>query len=273
MEKTPHTFTHIRRPAVAGMFYPDNPLVLQQTVDGFLAAATPPPIPAVRAVIVPHAGYPYSGPVAAFSYRAVAERLAPPARIYLLGPAHRVWFQGVAVGDYDGFATPLGVVPVDVAAVTQLLERDPWFQPLSQAHHDEHCLEVQLPFLQRVCPGVPIVPLLFGDVNPEGVAHVLDAVLEPDDLLVVSSDLSHYHTYSDATGRDKSFINAVLQGDVVAVAHGEACGQTPILAVMPLAARRGWQAHLLDYRNSGDTAGDHRQVVGYAAIAYAESGQ
>ncbi len=269
MEKGTRMSSNIRRPAVAGMFYPDDPALLGQAVDEFLAAATPPLLTNVRAVIVPHAGYAYSGPVAGFAYRLLATQLAPPSRIYLCGPAHRAWFQGVAVGNFDGFATPLGVMPVDSAATTRLMERDPWFQPLGQAHQGEHCLEVQLPFLQRVRPAVSIVPLLFGDVNPDVIARVLDAVLEPNDLIVISSDLSHYHGYSDALRRDNAFIEAVLRGDQVAVAHGEACGQAPILAVMSLAAQRNWRPHLLDYRNSGDTAGDRRQVVGYAAIAYA----
>jgi len=269
MDKEMRLSPGIRRPAVAGMFYPDDPALLQETVDDFLKAATPAPLAGVRAIIVPHAGYVYSGPVAGFAYRLLAEQPAPPSRIYLMGPAHRAWFQGVSLGNFEGFATPLGVMPVDVAAVSRLIERDPWFQPLGQAHQGEHCLEVQLPFLQRVWADVPIVPLLFGDVNPEVIARVLDGVLEPDDLIVVSSDLSHYHSYSDAARRDTAFIEAVLRGDQTAVAQGEACGQAPILAVMSLATLRGWRSHLLDYRNSGDTAGDRRQVVGYAAIACA----
>lgn len=270
MENKALSFTNVRRPAVAGMFYPDNPALLRQTVDDFVAAATPPSLENVQAVIAPHAGYVYSGPVASFAYRLLAMQSAPPARIYLFGPAHRAWFQGVAVGNFDGFATPLGVMPVDTAVVSALVERDPWFQPLGQPHQGEHCLEVQLPFLQCLWPAVPIVPLLFGDVNPEVVARVIDTVLEPKDLIVVSSDLSHYHSYSDAARRDTTFIESVLQGDQIAVAHGEACGQAPILTLMALATQRNWHPHLLDYRNSGDTAGDRRQVVGYAAIAYVE---
>lgn len=268
MEKESRLQPSIRRPAVAGMFYPDDPALLRQTVEGFLAAAAPPPLADVRAVIAPHAGYVYSGPVAAFAYHLLAAQPVTPRRVYLLGPAHRAWFQGVALGDFDSFATPLGAAPVDREALARLMERDPWFQPLTQAHHGEHCLEVQLPFLQCVLPGVPIVPLLFGDVNPDVVGRAFDALLESGDLIVVSSDLSHYHSYADAARRDAAFIAAVLQGDQAAAAHGEACGQTPILAVMTLAAQRNWQPHLLDYRNSGDTAGDRRQVVGYAAIAY-----
>ena len=271
MEEESRYQASIRRPAVAGMFYPDDPKVLKQAIEDYVAAATPPPLAAVRAVIAPHAGYVYSGPIAGFAYRLLAAQPAAPSRIYLLGPAHRAWFQGVALGDYESFATPLGQTPVDRETLAQLAERDPWFQRLPQAHQGEHCLEVQVPFLQYVLPGVPIVPLLFGDVNPEVVGRVLDALLAPEDMIVVSSDLSHYHSYADAARRDTAFIEAVCSGDQAAVAHGEACGQTPILTVMSLAARRNWQPQLLDYRNSGDTAGDRRQVVGYAAIAYTSS--
>lgn len=267
MVQESRSHAHIRRPAVAGMFYPDDPEVLRRAVKDYLALATPPSLTNVRAVIAPHAGYIYSGPIAGYAYRLLATQPVP-RRIYLLGPAHRAWFQGVALGAYAGFETPLGEVPVDQTALTQLATRDSWFQLLPQAHHGEHCLEVQLPFLQSIWPGVPIVPLLFGDVNPEVVARVLDAQLETEDVIVVSSDLSHYHRYDDAKQRDMAFIEAVLQGDAIAVAHGEACGQAPILTLMSLAARRNWQPHLLNYRNSGDTAGDRRQVVGYAAIAY-----
>ncbi len=262
--------TQLTRPAaVAGAFYPGRAAQLQQMIQTYLDAATPPALTGVRAVIAPHAGYVYSGPIAAFCYKLLADQ-PPPARIILLGPAHRVWFHGVALADYDAFQTPLGELPVARAAMQQLKETSDLFQSLSSAHATEHCLEVQLPFLQTIYPPLPIVPLLCGEVSAAAVGEALDGFLEPDDLLIISSDLSHYHPYDDAQRRDRSFIDAVLRDDSVAVARGEACGQTPILALMTIARRRGWQPHLLDYRNSGDTAGDRQQVVGYAAIAYTE---
>ena len=259
-----------RPAAVAGAFYPGRAAQLQQMIQTYLDAATPPALTGVRAVIAPHAGYVYSGPIAAFSYRLLADQ-PPPARIILLGPAHRVWFHGVALADYDAFQTPLGDMPVDRAALQQLSATSGLFQLLPAAHATEHCLEVQLPFLQTIYPPVPIVPLLFGEVSAAAVGEVLDGFVGPGDLLVISSDLSHYHPYDDAQRRDRSFVDAVLRDDSDAVARGEACGQAPILALMTIARRRGWQPHLLDYRNSGDTAGDRQQVVGYAAIAYTEA--
>lgn len=263
--------TQITRPAaVAGAFYPGRAAQLQQMIQTYLDAATPPALTGIRAVIAPHAGYVYSGPVAAFCYKLLAGQ-PPPARIILLGPAHRVWFHGVALADHDAFQTPLGELPVARAALQQLGKASDLFQSLSSAHATEHCLEVQLPFLQTIYLPLPIVPLLFGEVNAAAVGENLDGFLEPDDLLVISSDLSHYHPYDDAQRRDRSFIDAVLRDDSDGVARGEACGQAPILALMTIARRRGWRPHLLDYRNSGDTAGDRQQVVGYAAIAYTEA--
>lgn len=259
-----------RVPAVAGTFYPASPIKLRQMIETYFAEAAPPALSGVRAVIVPHAGYIYSGPIAASAYKLLAG-LAPPKRIYLLGPSHRVWFEGVAVGDYESLETPLGLVPVDQVAVQQLLEAARWFAPSEQAHRDEHCLEVQLPFLQTVYPETPVILLLFGEVNPDAVAAALLPLLQPDDLIVVSSDLSHYHSYDRARTLDGGLLAALEHGDLAAAAQGEACGQAPILTLMALAQARGWRPHVLDYRNSGDTAGDRHQVVGYAAVAYTEA--
>ncbi len=260
----------IRPPAVAGAFYPRQSSRLNQLLDEYLEAAEPPLLAGVRAIIAPHAGYVYSGPVAAFAYALLSQQALDPARCYLLGPAHRAWFKGVALADYAAFETPLGTVAVDQERVQCLAESGTAFQILSQAHDNEHCLEVQLPFLQRIYPDVPIVPLLFGDVAPQEVARVLNAQLEPEALLIISSDLSHYHPYDQARHLDRDFLDAVLEDEPHRVLQGEACGQGPIAALMYLARERAWKPHLLDYRTSGDTAGDRSQVVGYAALAYTE---
>jgi len=258
----------IRPPAVAGQFYTANVVALRQQLTAYLAAVTPSALPPVRAVIAPHAGYDYSGPVAAFVYRLLSAQ-PPPQRVYLLGPAHRVWFSGVALADYGAFNTPLGDVPVDQAQ-NQVLARA-GFTLLNSPHGLEHCLEVQLPFLQMIYPTLPlIVPLLFGESDPARMGELLANHLTATDLIIVSSDLSHYHTNEQAHTLDKQFVAAVLHGDMGSVAHGEACGQAPVLALMTIAAQRGWQPHLLDYRTSGDISGERRQVVGYAAIAYVE---
>ncbi|HDQ34864.1 MAG TPA: AmmeMemoRadiSam system protein B [Chloroflexi bacterium] len=260
----------IRPPAVAGTFYPATPSKLKSLLATQLEAADPPALSGVRALILPHAGYVYSGPVAAFGYRLLSTQLEQIERVYLLGPAHRIWFPGVALGDYDAFQTPLGMVRVDRECIAALANAEDFFIPMVQAHEGEHCLEVQLPFLQYIGLDAPIVPLLFGEVHPQQVGRALATQLTPHDLVIVSSDLSHYYADEIARRLDQGFLTAVLEGDKLQVSEGEACGQCPIIALMTLAERWGWQPQLLDYRTSGDTAGDRRQVVGYAAIAYVE---
>jgi AmmeMemoRadiSam system protein B len=262
----------IRPPAVAGMFYPAQPSALRDDINHYLNAAASPGLESIRAIIVPHAGYVYSGPIAAAAYRLLATQPHPPDRLLVMGPSHRVWFQGVAIADVDGFKTPLGVQAVDRVCVEQLLASQGPFSAATAPHAAEHCLEVQIPFIQIVLPKAKIVPMLFGEVDPNKVASVLDQILRPDDLLIVSSDLSHYHSNELAHDIDGQFLKALLAGDRLGVAESEACGQTPALALMAIAEARGWQPHLLDYRTSGDVTGERRQVVGYAAVAYVEAG-
>jgi len=264
-----------RSPAVAGMFYPGSRDALSAAVDGYLGDAQLPEMNDaghVRAVVAPHAGYIYSGPTAGHAFKALQSGL-PPGRVtvYLLGPAHRASFDGVSVIDL-GFATPLGVAPADRETVAALRTLGTHYRSLPSAHQDEHSLEVQVPFLQRTVPKLYLVPLLFGNVDARAVGRELAARVreELDTRLVVSSDLSHFNDYETARRMDQSFVKHVLAGDISAVErdqHG-ACGRGPIVALMELAAELGWRSHLLDYRSSGDTAGDKRRVVGYAAIAY-----
>ena len=263
----------VRKPAVAGAFYPADPGRLQAMVTRYLEDARPPALPGrVRAVIAPHAGYIYSGPVAGYSFRALAP-LPENATIFLMGPAHYVPVSDVALGDFRTMETPLGPVQVDDALVQTLARASACFTIQNDAHLPEHSLEVELPFLQTIAAdGFRVVPMLFGQPSPDCVADALAPLLaeDPRARVVVSSDLSHYHPYATARRLDAAFIDAVLRGDMVAVARGEACGRYPILALMAIAQRLGWTPHLLDYRNSGDTAGDKRQVVGYTAIAFTE---
>ena len=263
----------IRPAAVAGMFYPDGQNALRKTVDDYLNQANPPALSNVRAVIAPHAGYVYSGPVAAFAYKALRSRTKPPKRVYVMGPSHRVWFAGVALADYAAFDTPLGAQPLDSERIHALIDSGAPFAVHNAAHAQEHSLEVQIPFLRVTFPDTPVVPMLFGDVDPLVVGRKLDEFLEPDDVIVVSSDLSHYHDNRTAHALDHQFLDAVLSGDQPGAARGEACGQAPAIALMLLAEKYGWQPHLLDYRTSGDIAGDTRRVVGYASVGYEEVAQ
>ncbi|RUA18089.1 MAG: AmmeMemoRadiSam system protein B [Clostridia bacterium] len=262
-----------RPPAVAGAFYPARPAQLQAAVDDYIQSADLPPLKGeVRAVIAPHAGYVYSGPIAGHSFRALAP-LPENATVFLMGPAHYVPVPEVALGYFRTIETPLGAIPVDDKIVQELAESASCLRIQNEAHMPEHSLEVELPFLQRIASdNFTVVPMLFGQPDGECVARALLPYIadHPQARIVVSSDLSHYHPYRTAQQLDTAFLDAVLQGDTVAAARGEACGRFPILALMLLAETLGWTPHLLDYRNSGDTAGDKRQVVGYASIAYTE---
>ncbi len=262
----------VRRPAVAGMFYPAQPQGLRSQIAEYLAAAR---VPAwsetVRAVIAPHAGYIYSGPVAGYSFRALPD--LTDRTIYLLGPAHFVPVRGVAAGTFRAMRTPLGEAPVATDVVAELVEAKGPIHYDDEAHVPEHSLEVEVPFLQVLGDErFRLVPLLFGTVDPDRVAAILAERLaaEATALVVVSSDLSHYHPYDTARRLDTAFLQAVVAGDVAAVGRGEACGLLPILTLMLVAQRLGWRPYLLDYRNSGDTAGDRQRVVGYGAVAYTE---
>lgn len=262
----------VRRPAVAGQFYPADPTVLRRTVRTYVdGAALPDDLGELHAVIAPHAGYVYSGPTAGYAFKALETRL--PDRqwtVFLLGPAHRVPFRGVALGEYSAVRTPLGDVPVDEERVAQMLDRSSLYTRAPMAHAPEHCLEVEVPFLQVTLADFRLVPMLFGDVDPRAVADDLAAHIGEDDLIVVSNDMSHFYTYDEAHKLDNATLEALLAGEEMKVMAGEACGRAPMVALMGIARHKGWQPRLLDYRTSGDTAGDKWQVVGYAAVAYTD---
>jgi len=256
-----------RPPAVAGMFYPGDPAALARDVDEALAGAHAAPGTPPKALIVPHAGYVYSGPIAASAYATLEPVRNSVRRVVLLGPCHRVAVRGIALPSADAFDTPLGRVPVDRAAVAALADL-PQIVTSGAAHAGEHSLEVQLPFLQRVLGEFSIVPLAVGDATAGEAAEVLERLWGgAETLIVVSSDLSHYHRYEDAVRIDRATADAILALDP-ALGHDQACGATPIAGLLTVARRRGLAAQLLDLRNSGDTAGDRRRVVGYAALAF-----
>ncbi len=258
----------VRPPAVAGTFYPADPSRLKALVEAFLEREAPCPI-VPKAIIVPHAGYVYSGPVAASAYACLAPARGRIRRVVLLGPAHRVAFAGLAVPSVDYFETPLGLVPVDREAVTAVAAM-PQVRVLDEAHAFEHSLEVQLPFLQAVLgEGFEIVPLVVGDASPEAVAEVLERLWDgPETLIVVSSDLSHYYDYDTARKLDTITTRAIESLDPSAIHFEQACGRTPVAGLLVAARRHGLRAETLDLRNSGDTAGDKSRVVGYGAYAF-----
>ena len=260
----------IRPPAVAGAFYSDRPEKLAAAVENLLGQAPNAGLGLVRALIAPHAGYRYSGPIAASAFRQLAAAGAGERpTVYLLGPAHYVYVDSVALSPSEAFETPLGRVAQNRAAIDDLLACGPGYQLHPLAHEPEHSLEVELPFLQTVLHGFDLVAMLCGQPDVAQVVADLAERLRPGDLVVVSSDLSHFYPYDTAQALDRAFLEAVVAGDVQRAAQGEACGLQPILVLMHLARLKGWTAHLLDYRNSGDTSGDKSRVVGYGAVAYA----
>lgn len=257
-----------RLPAVAGLFYPRDPIELAGMVETLLFQAAAPVPPAPRAVVAPHAGYVYSGPIAASAFRPLELRAGAVDRVVLLGPSHYVPFAGLALPRAEAFATPLGTVAVDAAA-SRLLAGLEQVTIDDLPHGREHSLEVELPFLLRVLGDFALVPLAVGDASPEEVAEVLERLDHERSVVVVSSDLSHYLDYERAVARDRRTSDAILALDSGAIGELDACGRAPLRGLLRFARWRGWRARLLDLRNSGDTAGGTDRVVGYGAYAFA----
>ena len=266
----------VRPPAVAGAFYPAHAPTLAQDVRDLLADVPEQPSAGTfadrvpKAIIVPHAGYIYSGATAALAYARLAPARHTIRRVVLLGPAHRVPVRGLALPGDDALATPLGQVAVDQAAVTQLAHL-PQVVVSRAVHAQEHSLEVQLPFLQTMLDHFQLVPLVVGDASPQEVAEVLEVLWGgPETLLAISSDLSHFLPYRTAQQMDRQTTQAILhlRGPLT---HQQACGGTPINGLMLAARQHALQPQLLGLCNSGDTAGDKGRVVGYAALAFEET--
>lgn len=255
----------VREPAVAGLFYPGEAERLSADIDAFLRNSATHSGPAPKALIVPHAGYVYSGLVAAAGYRLLEPARHRIRRVALFGPAHRAYLEGMAIPSTDAFATPLGTTRVDrdatdtVAAMSGVCVSD-------AAHRDEHCLEVQLPFLQTVLEDFELLPVVVGRCDPTLVAAVIDAVWGGDEtLIVVSSDLSHYLAYEEACAIDARTRDRIL-AKATSLQGNEACGANAVNGLMSARKARELEVEAIDLRNSGDTAGDKSQVVGYGTF-------
>ena len=260
----------VRKPAVAGLFYPAAARVLAAEVDGLLATATPVADPVPKALIVPHAGFPYSGPIAASAYARLRPARDTIRRVVLLGPAHRDWFEGLALPSVDAFRTPLGDIPIDQEAV-KALHALPQVTVRDDAHKAEHSLEVHLPFLQRLLPAFSLVPLAVGEASADEVAEALAVVWGgPETVIVISSDLSHYQEYETARSTDSATAEAIERLDGAFLDGHRACGFIPIRGLLRETARRGLRVVRADLRNSGDTAGGRKEVVGYGAWTVSE---
>jgi len=256
--------TLIRTPAVAGQFYSASAGELGATVATLLEEAQDRDTPAPKALIVPHAGYIYSGPVAATAYARLKPYCDQYERVILLGPCHRMPVQGLALSGADVYRTPLGDVPLDKTAILDL--DFPGVQVIDESHRNEHSLEVHLPFLQALLGDFSVVPIVVGDAAPELVSQVLDALWGgPETLIVISSDLSHYLKYDDARAIDAVTCQAIENLDALQLNQSMACGATPVAGLLIAAKRRGMKVTTLDLRNSADTTGDRGLVVGYGA--------
>ena len=258
-----------RPAAVAGFFYPGDPAALAAEVASYLAAARGDGAkPAPKAIIAPHAGYIYSGPIAASVYARLAPLRGRVRRVVLAGPAHRVYVAGAAIPNVDAFSSPLGAVRLDRAAL-EAIGKLAFVEVSDRAHAQEHSLEVHLPFLQSVLGDFSLVPVVVGDASPDEMGALFDRVWGGDEtLVVVSSDLSHYLPYRAAQDRDTRTAQAIV-GLEARLIPDEACGAAPINGLLRAARARNLAAELVDLRNSGDTAGDRSRVVGYGAFAFA----
>ena len=264
----------VRPPAVAGLFYPADPGRLAREVRQHLLAPAPRPLPQVsacRAVVVPHAGYVYSGPVAGVAYRLLPGLASRVERVLLLGPPHRGPVWGLQVSAAEDWSTPVGDMPVDDAGRRALVDaaaargHSDLVEVSDAAHAPEHSLEVQVPFLLATVPGVPVLPVLVGDADPDDLADCVADWWDVGSLVVVSTDLSHYEPQASAQQHDARTSAAILAADPGAIGDRDACGARALRVMLTLARRAGASVHELDRRTSADTAGTPDRVVGYGA--------
>jgi AmmeMemoRadiSam system protein B len=255
----------IRQPAVAGMFYPADKQSLKDDIHEYLNQVTTEQHEKPKAIVVPHAGYIYSGPIAATAFKQIIPFKDKIKRVVLLGPSHRVAFSGLAVPESDVFNTPLGNIQIDQKGI-QLLSDLPQVIASDQAHREEHSLEVQLPFLQETLDEFTLIPLVVGDAERHEVAEVINRLWDDEHtLIVISTDLSHYHNYNEAKQLDRSTSDAIVNLKPDLIGYEDACGRNGLKGMMTVAEEKNLSIDILDLRNSGDTVGDKNRVVGYGA--------
>ena len=274
---TGNTEKNIRPPAVASMFYPGGTAELRNVVQKYLSNAgiegdvsqlKKEEISELRTLIVPHAGYIYSGKIAASAYRLLKQNQNQFKRVLLLGPSHRVWLKGAAFPKTDAFETPLGEIALDKELKEKILAEFSWISVSDEAHSEEHCLEVQLPFLQETLRDFELLPLVVGDAKTELVAALIQQFSEDHEtLIVISTDLSHFHDYQTAREIDARTANAIELLEQNRISTEDACGAYPLRGALLAASQNQWNVHRLGLCNSGDTAGDRGRVVGYGAWA------
>ena len=274
---TGNTEKNIRPPAVASMFYPGGATELRKAVQNYLSNADTEEdvsqlkkeeIAELRTLIVPHAGYIYSGKIAASAYRLLEQNQNRFKRVLLLGPAHRAWLQGAAFPETDAFETPLGEITLDKELIEKILAEFSWISVSDEAHSEEHCLEVQLPFLQETLGDFELLPLVVGETKTEQITEIIQQFSEDSEtLIVISTDLSHFHDYQTAREIDARTANAIELLEQNRISTEDACGAYPLRGALLAASQNQWNVHRLGLCNSGDTAGDRGRVVGYGAWA------
>ncbi len=260
---------NIRNPAVAGSFYPETSKELNSSIQGYLNDADSSPIQSFpKAMIVPHAGYIYSGPIAASAYSQLIPFAKHISKVILLGPSHQVPFLGIATSSLDSFQTPLGDISLD-KKLNKQLEQLPFVEPHDDAHRQEHSLEVQLPFLQKILPEFTLVPLVIGQVDDQQVSQVIESLWQEENtLFLISSDLSHYLDYERARECDQATSEAIADLTPDKIHYEQACGRSAIAGMLLTAQKHNLRVQILDLRNSGDTAGTKDRVVGYGSWAF-----
>jgi len=259
---------HVRKSVIAGSWYPGHRDELSKMLDGFFENAKNENLGRIRALIAPHAGYIYSGQVAAFSFKQIESD--DYSKVIILAPSHQYPFNGASIADYTHYETPLGEVRISSLA-KELIKESELISSTPAAHSREHSAEIEIPFLQRILEDFEIVPIILGGMsesNMDEFSNLIIKHLDEKTLIVASTDLSHYHPYNEAVSMDTSCINSIVNLDMENAKRCEMCGYFPVLITMKIAEKLNWQAKLLKYANSGDVTGDRSEVVGYAAIAF-----
>lgn len=264
---TVKSMNKVKLPAVAGKFYPSDATELRHMIETFLADSPYSRVPQPKAIIAPHAGYIFSGPIAGNAYR-VLSGMTQIKQVILIGPSHYVYVEGAALSSSAFFQTPLGQVPVS-QEFNQALLKLPQVEILDEAFQQEHSIEVQIPFLQVLLPGVSIVPILVGRSDQSVVANIIELFWEREDtLFIISTDLSHYHDYATAVNIDQKTMRSILLLDANSIAPEQACGCFAVKGLLDVAKKYHMESKLLDLRNSGDTQEDKNRVVGYSAVHF-----
>lgn len=259
--------TKVRKAAVAGLFYPKKEKELSQMVERFISEAQADDI-IPKALIAPHAGYVYSGPIAGTAYAYLKKTASAYTKAVVIGPAHRLAFSGVAAPSHDYFETPLGRVLIDRETITKL-ESLGFVQILDAAHAEEHSLEVQIPFLQKTLPEMSLVPLLVGRIESDRLSSLIGLLAEDQtNIIIISSDLSHFEEYSHAQALDQETSRSIESLEDKRISGEAACGVYPIRGLLQYAREAGLRVKTVDLANSGDTAGSKDSVVGYGAYVF-----